>query len=469
MKIASARPWVVESLRYALNPQRVAVVGASRSPEKIGYHVVRGLKEWNYQGEILPVNPRARQVQGLKAYSTLRDIPGRVDLVFIALPAHLLKMVLEDAVAANARMVAIASSGLKEAGRAGLQDDLTDYCRRHRLPMLGPNFLGLGSPYTHFNCGFIPYVPEPGPVAMISQSGANLLAALGASRTAGLGLSLFFGLGSKADVDFSECIAYAAEDPHTRAIAVYIEGLDSEEAFVAACREAAAVKPVVALKAGGSRIGARAAFAHTASESGPSDEHYDHLFEAAGVLRARTWEEFLDVALALGLAPPLTGDRVVMLTNGGGSGLLASDEFERRGMPLHEISAISPALRDRMQCYLPAFGSPLNPVDLAGTATQIQYRGTLAEALRDPHVDGVLVSVCPTAMTRVRPIADALLELAACGPPGKTVVAEFQGGAECDEEIVRLRKAGIPAYPTPERAVAALVALREYASIRCRL
>ncbi|MCL5669983.1 MAG: acetyl-CoA synthetase, partial [Acidobacteria bacterium] len=327
-----------------------------------------------------------------------------------------------------------------------------------------------GSPYSNFNCGFIPYLPTAGPVAMISQSGANLLAALGTSQTSGLGMSFFVGLGNKADVDFSEFIAYAGKDQHTRCVALYIEGLDSEEAFVEACGEVVPSKPVVVIKAGRSENGHKAAFAHTASENGQPDSHYDEVFAEAGAIRAATWEEFLDSSLALGLMPPLQGDRVVMITNGGGSGLLASDAFEQRGVSLRELNTISGSLRERIRAYMPPFGSPLNPVDIAGTANETQYRGALSETLHDRNVDGILVSTCPTAVTNVSAVADVIMELhRQCKDLNKPIVAEFQGGAECQEAVLKLRKAGIPAYLTPERAVAALVALRKYALIRERI
>ncbi len=279
MKIDTPRKYVVDSLRYALSPRSIAVVGASRYNGKVGYAVIDGLNKWGYKGTIYPVNPRAETVHGLKAYKTIKDIPGEVDLVFVAVPAHLVKMVLEHAVAKKAKIAVIATSAFKEIGRGDLQDELTRYCRANRLPLIGPNLVGMGSPYLNFNCGFIPYLPVEGPVAMISQSGANLLAALGTSQTQHFGMSFFVGLGNKADVDFSEFIEYAGQDEHTRCISVYSEGIDCPEAYVKACNKVVPHKPVVAIKVGGSAIGEKAAFAHTASENaGTDDAFYDDLY-----------------------------------------------------------------------------------------------------------------------------------------------------------------------------------------------
>jgi acetate---CoA ligase (ADP-forming) subunit alpha len=470
VKVDSARPYVVDSLHYALNPRSIAVVGASRYPLKVGYKFIENLQSWGYPGRIFPVNPRAKSVRGLPAYPTVADIPEEVDLAFVAVPAYLLKMVIEQCVAKQVKAVAVASSGLKEIGRSTLQDELTTYCRDHQLVLLGPNLLGMGSPHSQFACGFIPYPPLAGPVALISQSGANLLAGLGASRKDGLGLSFFVGLGNKADVDFCEFIAYAGRDQHTRSVAIYAEGLDSEPAFIEACRQVAPSKPIVVIKTGGSKIGRKAAFAHTASDAGPSDAHYDEVCRQAGALRATSWQEFLDVALALGLMPPLSGDRVVMITNGGGSGLLAGDDFERRGMPLHELDEISPELKERIKAYMPMFGSPLNPVDISGTAGELQYGGALLQTLRDPNVDAALVSVCPTAVTDVPAIVAAILDVhQRCRDLNKPIIAELQGGPECNQAIVELRAAGVPAYLTPEGAVTGMIALHRYAGILAEL
>lgn len=237
MLIEEARQYVVDQLPYALNPKSIAVVGSSRLDGKVGYKVIEGLQKWGYNGKIYPVNPRANEVQGLKAYKTVRDIPDDVELAFVAVPAHVVKSVLEDCVAKGVKMAVISTSAFKEIGREELQNELTQFCRDNKLPLIGPNLVGMGSPYSHFNCGFIPYLPVPGPVAMISQSGANLLAALGTSQEDHLGMSFFVGLGNKADVDFSEFIEYANQDPNTGSIAVYIEGLDSPDAFIKAARK----------------------------------------------------------------------------------------------------------------------------------------------------------------------------------------------------------------------------------------
>ena len=254
MIVEHPREYVINNLQYALNPKSIAVVGASRYSTKVGYKVVDGLQTWGYKGKIYPVNPRSEKVGGLDAYPTVKDIPDEIDLAFLAVPAHIVKSVLEDCVAKKVKIVVIATSAFKEIGRGTLQDELTQYCRDNKLPLIGPNLVGMGSPYLNFNCGFIPYLPIKGPVAMISQSGANLLAALGTSQKDHYGMSFFVGLGNKADVDFCEFVSYAGRDENTKCLAVYIEGLDSPDAFIEACQNVdkpiATTKVVLAKRAG---------------------------------------------------------------------------------------------------------------------------------------------------------------------------------------------------------------------------
>ncbi|MBM6990534.1 MAG: CoA-binding protein, partial [Mobilibacterium timonense] len=342
MEVKEARQYVVDKLDYAFKPRTIAVIGASRNEKKVGFKVIQSLRNSGYKGIIYPVNINATEVGGLKAYRSVKDIPGDVDLAFVALPAVGVFDALKECVAKGVQIAVVSSSGFKEVGNGDLQNEITEYCRENELPLIGPNLVGIGTPYFDFNCGFVPYLPNKGPVALISQSGSNLLAALGSSQIDHFGISMFVGLGNKADVDFSEVIKYADKEPHTKCIAVYIEALDSYDAFKKACLEVD--KPITVIKVGASNIGVKAAFAHTASENrGHDNKSYDQLFEESGVLREKTWMEFLDTSLALGSMPPLEGDNVVMITNGGGAGLLACDQFERLGMPLHELKYISPA------------------------------------------------------------------------------------------------------------------------------
>lgn len=468
MRIDAPREYVVKNIRYALAPASVAVVGASDNPGKVGFQVIHGLRRYRYSGKIYPVNSHADTIQGLRAYRELKDVPDTIDLLFVCIKRDQVASVLQQAVEKKVRVAAVATSDFKETGQGDLQDKITHFCRSHQLPLLGPNLLGLGNPHLNFSCGFIPFLPEKGPVAMISQSGANLLGAMGASQLRNYGLSFFVGLGNKADIDFSELMAYAKQDPNTKSIAVYIEGLDSPEAFISTCKSITPDKPVVVIKAGGSRIGAKAALRHTASDNaGANDAQFDRIFEQAGAIRLQTWQEFLDVSMALALQPPLRGDNIVMITNGGGSGLLSCDHFERRGMPMNELAEISDGLGKKLCQYMPQFWSPLNPLDLTGVAAPWQYEAAFANCFEDHRVDGIYGSVCPSAVTDVPAITSvAIMMHEKYRHLGKPFVMELQGGHECNEAIIELRAHGIPAYPTAEQGVNAFIALRKYFRIR---
>lgn len=466
MRIDEARTYVVDNLDKAFMPKTLAVIGASHNEEKVGYKVVKALQDSEFSGQIFPVNVKGGEIAGIKAYSSLEEISVQIDLAFISLPAKSVYAALEKCIEKSVGVAVVSSSGFTEAGNSEEQNRIVRLVRENKLPLIGPNLIGIGTPYYNFNCGFIPYLPNKGKVSIISQSGSNLLAALGSSQVDHFGISMFVGLGNKADVDFSEMMKYADRDENTGCIAVYIEGLDSPEAFKKTALEIE--KPIVAIKVGTSKIGVKATFAHTASvNKAGGDILYEELFEEAGVVRAHTWLSFLDASLALGCCPPMHGDNIVIITNGGGAGILACDHFERKGMPMKELKEISAELPDKMKRHMPGFGSPLNPIDISGTASPEMYEGAIEEAFLDDNVDGIMVSLCPTAVTDVPAITNKIIDLVRKYEYKKTpLIMEAQGGGECYEAILRLRDLEIPAYRTPEQAVNAMIALREYGKIK---
>jgi len=468
MKIDRPREYVIQNLKYAFNPSSIAIVGVSNNPAKVGFQVIHGLRRYRYAGKIFAVNEHEDNVQGLKAYRKLTDIPEPVDLVFIAVRSEKVAPVIREAIEKKARVVAIVTSDFKETGRDNLQDEITNLCRGNKLPMLGPNLLGIGNPHFGFNCGFTPFLPEKGGVALISQSGSAMLGAMGASQLRHYGLSFFAGLGNKADVDFSEMMLYAKEEPYTRCIAMHIEGLDSPDAFIDACREIVVKKPVVLIKAGSSAQGAKASFRHTGAENtGRSNAEFDKIFDMAGAIRLDTWQELLDASLALSMQPPLKSDNVVLVTNGGGSGVLSADHFERRGLPMKDLAEISPAMADKLSPHMPTYWSSMNPLDLSGLAAPWQYEIAFQHCFEDDNVSCVMGSACATAVSNIPAIISVAITVhERYRHLGKPFVMELNGGKECNEAIIELRRHGIPAYPTPEQAVNAVVALRKYARIR---
>ncbi|MCD6275754.1 MAG: CoA-binding protein [Thermoplasmata archaeon] len=467
MKIPKIRAYVLDGLAHAFNPKSIAVVGASRSSTKVGWNIIKKLREDGYKGKIYPVNPRAHPypIFGEKTYKTVRDIPEPVDLVVIAVPFFLVKSVMKDCVANGAKIAVVISSGFKEVGAKELEEEITNYCRNNGFPFIGPNLLGLGNTHSNLNLGFMPYLPKKGNVAIFSQSGANLLAWLGMSRTQRLGISLFTGLGNMADIGFPEFIIYAGKDKNTKVIALYIEGLQSKKEFIKACQEVVPKKPIIALAAGSeSTKGKSAAAAHTGSTALTSEE-YDKLFEEAGIIRVRTQQEFVDVALALSMQPLPKGGWV-FITNGGGSGVLATDECARRGLDLLEIKGF---LKQQMRAAVGPLGSPLNPVDLTGMATWRDYKMAMEAAITNPDVGGIVVSVCPTSITYPEKIAVIIYEIyKKYKDLGKPIIAQFQGGPECERANNWLKDRGIPSYLTPEQAVAGMAALSKYAEIKSK-
>jgi len=438
---------------------------ASRYPERVGWNIIKKLRDDGYVGKIYPVNPRAYPytILGEKVYKTMRDVPEPVDMAVIAVPFFLVQSVMKDCVANGAKIGLVITSGFKEVGAAEREEEITHYCRNNNFPFIGPNLLGLGSPHTKLNLGFMPYLPLEGNVAIISQSGANLLAWLGMSCVQRLGLSMFAGLGNMADIGFPEFITYAGEDKNTDVIALYIEGIQSKEEFVKACKQVVSKKPIIAIAAGTeSARGKSAAAAHTGSVAATNEE-YDELFEEAGIIRVRTQQEFVDVAIALSMQPLPKGEWI-MITNGGGSGILAMDEFARRGLEPLEVKDF---LQFQMMLYAGPVGSPLNPIDLTGMAVWEVYKQAIETAISNPEVGGVLVSVCPTSITYAEKIAAIVYELSKKYKGlDKPIIGQFQGGDECDRANTWLKDRGIPSYLNPERAVAAIAALSKYSEIK---
>ena len=252
MEIPKVRPYVLDGLKCAFNPKSIAVIGASRHSAKVGWNILSKLMEDGYEGKIYPVNPRAAPytILGEKVYKTMKDIPEPVDLAVVAVPFFLVQSVMKDCVANGAKMAVVITSGFKEIGAGERQDEITTYCRNNRFPFIGPNLLGLGNPHSNLNLGFMPYLPLKGNVAIISQSGANLLAWLGMSKVQRMGVSMFVGIGNAADIGFPEFITYAGEDKNTKVISIYIEGLQSRKEFIKACKKVVPRKPIIAIAVG---------------------------------------------------------------------------------------------------------------------------------------------------------------------------------------------------------------------------
>ena len=449
------------SLAPFLDPASVAVVGASRDPFKVGGSVVANLRSAGFRGRIIPVNSRADTVQGLPAVRSLLNVEGKVDLAVIAVPAAAVLPVLKECVSKGIGGAVVISAGFRESGGDGVrrEAELRDWMREQPIRVLGPNCLGWIRPACRLNVTFAPGMPEQGGIAFITHSGALAVAILDWARDRRVGFSLFASLGNQADVNESDLLEAMAADPETRVIACYLEGVADGRRFLGALGRAAAVKPVVLLKAGRSPEGARAVSSHTGALAG-SDRAFDAAARQAGALRVDTVEELFDVARALASQPLPRGRRLIVVTNGGGLGIVATDAARAAGLTME---APSEPLRQRLAEGLPAAAGLGNPVDLVGDADARRY-GHALHTLGSDSADAMLVLLTPQAATDAASIARTIAGATRGWPI--PVVAAFVGGARVAPGARTLEEAGLPCYAFPEPAVKTLAGMARLAERR---
>ena len=448
-------------------PQSVAVIGASRDPAKLGYAVVANLIRVGYPGRIVPINPKASEVLGLQAYPSVLAVPGEIDLAVIVIPYPLVPDALRECGQKGIPAVVVISAGFREAGREGFERELEliRIAREYRIRLIGPNCLGVIDTFTPLNASFAAGMPPQGPIAFMSQSGALGTAILDwALGDSGIGFSRFVSLGNKADVSEIDLLQAWVDDPNSRVILMYTEGLTDGQKFMEVARQVSRVKPIVAVKSGVTQAGTRAVSSHTGSLAG-SEQAYRAAFQQAGVLRADSMEALFDYALAFAYQPPLPGNRIAIVTNAGGPGILATDALERAGL---ELARLQPETIRALETFLPDAASAANPVDVLGDARADRYAFALRHVLADPNVDGILVILTPQAMTEIEATAKVVVQLAREQAPqqARPILACFMGEARVQAGIRILNQGGIPNYPFPERAAAAFQALARYRAIR---
>ncbi|HWS15443.1 MAG TPA: CoA-binding protein, partial [Candidatus Methylomirabilis sp.] len=445
-----------------LQPGSVAVVGASRNPEKVGYGVFANLVQAGFPGPLYGVNPGGGEILGHPLYPSIEAIPGPVDLgVFVVPPKAILEGI--PVLARKGMKAAIAiSAGFKEVGGEGvsLERALKEVSAAAGIRVLGPNCLGLINTHSALNASFSRGTPPKGAISFFSQSGALCTAVLDWAIGRNVGFSKFVSLGNKADVSESDILEFLADDPSTRVILGYVESIDDGRRFLRAARSVTPRKPVIVVKAGATDAGARAASSHTGSLAG-SDRAYAAAFRQGGVLRAGTVEDLFDLALGFAMQPLPRGDRLLILTNAGGPGILAADTASLLGIPLAEVSG---SLRERILPALPPTASLANPVDVIGDARADRYREVLSALRDEPSIDTVLVLLTPQAMTEPEETARAIVSTLAGS--GKTVFASFLGEATVAASRRILSEGGIPNYAVPERAVRTIGAMLRYSRIR---
>jgi len=449
------------SLNSLLRPKSVAVVGASAQPGKIGYTVIENLIKGGYQGKIYPINPTATEILSLPVFSDVSVMPENVDLAVITLPAKLVNQVAEACGRKGVKALSVITSGFSEVGRRDMEDELVAVAHRYGMCVLGPNIVGTLSNSDALNASFAPFLPFVGKATLITQSGALLIAMDAITYTRKVGFDKMISIGNMADVDFADMITWLDQDENTSCICLYIEGLKDGRKFMDACRKSK--KPVIALKAGVSVHGAAAAASHTGSLAGAT-KVYGAAFQQAGVVPASDLNNLFDRTLALSLQPPLRGDHLLVITNGGGVGVLATDSAEHVGVPLH----FAPEdVQTELKKHMPEFGSAKNPVDMTGMAGNDWYYETVKFAFAHPWTNGLVVLYCETAITNPIEIGRAIKRAVDdSGVKDRPVVVSFVGGTRCDEAMQWLVENGIPAYGAPDQAMSGMAALQEYNNIR---
>ena len=442
-------------LEAIFTPRSVAVVGASPDPTKLGHRVLKNIVENGYIGRILPIHPSAPQVLDLPAYASIGAVPEPIDLAVIVVPPQAVLGVVEECGKQKVQGLVVITAGFKEVGGEGkeLERKLIELVAQYDMRMVGPNCLGIIDTTTPLNASFAALMPEKGQIAFMSQSGAMCTAILDWSKVEGIGFSRFVSLGNKADVDEVTLLEEWSDDPHNRVILAYLEGINDGQRFVETARRVTKKTPAIAIKSGTSQAGTQAASSHTGSLAG-SEKAYEAAFSQSGILRANTMEQLFDYALAFSYQPLIPGNRVAIVTNAGGPGIICTDAAEHSGLA---VARFDPSTIKRLQDELPPTANVFNPIDVIGDAKADRYEIALRAALADPNVDGVIVLFTPQGGSEPVETAQAIARLSADQP--KPVVTSYMGAASLGPALKLLNEHRIPNYAFPERAVSALRAM----------
>jgi len=469
-----------ETLRAFFDPRSIAIVGASPIANKVGNIIAHNLIENKQRGllkaDLFPVNPRYPTILGQKCYASLREIPQDVETLVVVIPAEGVPGIIGEGASKNVKAAIVISSGFREVGNTELDEKLTKVRMETGIRIIGPNCLGIYDPYSGMDTLFLPEVkmlsdgrevvatprPMPGYIALISQSGGFGVAALDYMAGSMMGVRTFVSLGNRCDVNEHELFDFFGQDEKTKVILLYIEGLKGGREFVDAAQRFTKLKPIVAFKSGRTEAGARAAASHTAALAGV-DKIYDAAFAQSGVVRAQTMEEFFDMGRALQFQKPAFGDRISILTNAGGPGVIAADACIESGLRVDSLSATTLRRLEEMKAKGELLGimTGSNPLDLSGQGTSEMFAKVLRILMDAPEVDGVLVM----AFHQAPPILDNVIQAIAETHKGytKPILACDVGGTEMAVDFrTRFEKYGIPAYETPERAARAMYALARY-------
>jgi acetyltransferase len=445
------------------NPKSIAVIGASSTKGKLGNDVVRNLIESGFEGRIYPINPKGGEILGLKTFKSVSEVAGNIDVAVIVIPARFVLPVIEECGQKGVTALVIITAGFKEIGHEGQEAEkkIVEISEKYGMIVQGPNCLGIVNTFAPYNASFAAGTPVKGSVAFASQSGALMTGILDWSLMEKIGFSKFVSLGNKAQLDETDFIEAFGRDPDSNFILLYIESVVDGKRFMDVCRRIAHQKPIYVVKSGVSSAGARAASSHTGSLAG-SDTAYSVAFKQCGVIRADSMSELFDVANVFDDCHLPSGNRVAIVTNAGGPGIITTDAVEMNGLSMAQFS---PSTIETMKKGLPSAASVYNPVDALGTAQPVDYALCVDATLQDENVDSVLVLLTPQAMTKETETAQVLVE-SKKRYPNKPLLAVFMGGNSMTYPRIVLNEGGIPVFDFPERAVNAIAELYRYTVVR---
>jgi len=453
------------SLEKFFDPKSVAIVGASTQKTKVGYEILENMIKAGFPGKIYPVNNKAEEILGLKCYPELPSIGEVPDLVVIVVPAPVVPAIMMQCGKLGVKAVIIITAGFKEVGKEGLalEQRITQTATQYGIRVIGPNCLGIIAPAKHINASFGGDLPAPGGIGYLSQSGALLAAILDMANASGIGFSKLVSIGNKIDVNELDLVSALGDDPDTKVIAGYLESITDGNLFVRRAEVISNDKPILLIKSGGTAVGAKAASSHTGSLAG-GETAYEAGFERAGIIRCASIVKQFEYAEAFAMQPLPAGNRVAIITNAGGPGIMAADAIEREGLGFAQLAQ---ATKDKLAGFLPAASNIHNPVDILGDALADRYEFALDTVLDDPGVDIALVMLTPQAMTECLPTAEAVARVVK-KKPGKTVLACFIGAEKIAEALGVLRAANVPQYVAPENAVDVIKVMTEHVRWRTK-
>jgi len=443
----------VDDLKPIFSPKSIAVIGASRSPMKIGYEILQNILVQGYKGKVYPINPEAPEIMGLRALPSVLAVKDEIDLAIIAVPAEFVPKVMTECAKKKVKGAVVISAGFGETGGRGreLEQEITDIARNGKIRLVGPNTLGYKDPVDNLDAAFVFGMPKRGEIAIVSQSGALCVGMIYYANGEHIGLSRVISVGNKADVDDADLIEYLNRDNATKVIAMYVEGIKDGKKFLDAARKCK--KPIVAIKAGRTAAGSAAASTHTGSLSG-SDAVYDSAFKQVHIQRAYDVVELFDFSRALAYQPPAPSPKVGIISNGGGAGIMTADWCESLGL---EVSGLSKKTADALRPHLPGITSARNPLDVTGDARFHRYHATGSIMLSDPNVDSLIMVCVHAGIARPREYVGAVIKLVEEKRTlKKPIVACWVGGPEVDEVVQELREKNIPVYPSAMRAAKAV-------------